>query len=158
PLLAATILAVAFTWYLVARFGGARENLRAIRDDAFNSIHALWRARALAYDAAGDESRWLLDRPRAVDYEASFRGQMGQLLSRPRPWKVGSADLTSGRVTGLLVDEARNVTFAGEEGGANACIAAVTGYLAADDHVRALEKQGKHAEAVETAIGTRGDS
>jgi hypothetical protein len=158
PLLAATILAVAFTWYLLARFGGARENLRAVRDDAFNSIHALWRARALAYDAAGDESRWLLDRGRARDYDAAFHGKATQLLSRPGPWRVGSSDVASGRVTGLLIDEAHNVTFAGEEDAANASIAAASGYLAADDHVRALEKQGKHSEAVETAIGTGADA
>ena len=158
PLLAATVLAVAFTWYLVARFGGARENLRAVRDDAFNSIHASWRARALAYDAVGDESRWLLDRPRGRDYDAAFRGKITQLLSRPGPWRVGSDDLVSGRVTGLLVDEARNVTFVGEADAANAAIAAASGYLASDDHVRALEKQGKHAEAVESAIGTGVDA
>jgi hypothetical protein len=157
PLLAATILAAAFTWYLLARFGGARENLRAVRDDALYSIHALWRARALAYDAAGDESRWLLDPARAGDYDSAFRGKVTQLLSRPGSWRVGSSVLQSGQVTGLLVDEAQNVTFQGEEDAANAAIAAASGYVAADYHVRTLEKLGKHAEAVEAAIGTGAD-
>jgi hypothetical protein len=156
-LLAATILAVAFTWYLVARFAHASDNLRAIHDDAFNSVHFLWRVRALSSDAAGDESRWLLDRSRAGDYEAAFRVKETQLLSRPGPWKVGSADLASGRVTGLLVDEARNVTFAGEDSAANAAIGAFTGYLSADERVRALEKQGKHADALDLSLGSRED-
>jgi hypothetical protein len=157
-LLAATVLAIGFTWYLVGRFGGARENLRVARDDAFNSIHALWRARALAYDAAGDQSRWLLDRTRAGDHDAAFHGKVTQLLSRPGPWRVGSNELSSGGITGLLVDEAQNVTFAGEDDAANATIAGFTSFLAVDDHVRALEKQGKHAEAVDIAVSARDDA
>jgi hypothetical protein len=156
-LLGATILSVAFTWYLVARFAHAGDSLRAIHDDAFNSIHFLWRVRAVSFDAAGDESRWLLDRSRAGEYDTSFRVKATQLLSRPGPWRVGSNDLTSGRVTGLLVDEARNVTFAGEADAANAAIAAFTSYVSADERVRALERQGKHSDALELSVGARED-
>jgi hypothetical protein len=156
-LLLATALSVVFSAYLVGRFRGARENLRIARDDAFNSIHFLWRARALAHDATGDEARWLLDRLRADDYESSYRAKMTQLLSRPGPWKVGTPDLSSGRVTGLLIDEARNVTFPGEDQAANAAIATLTDCIAADDRLRALERQGKHADAIELALGARPD-
>jgi hypothetical protein len=156
-LLAATILAVAFTWYLVARFSRASENLRAVHDDAFSSIHFLWRVRALSFDAAGDQSRWLLDRPRASDYDSAFRAKTTQLLSRPGSWRVGSSDVTSGKVTGLLIDEARNVTFAGEEDAANAALVAFQIYLSADERVRALEKQSKHTDAVDLLLGVRND-
>ena len=48
------------------RIGDAREDLRVAKEDAFDSIHALWQARAVAYDANGDETRYLLGGPRAA--------------------------------------------------------------------------------------------
>ena len=40
-------------------------DLKQIIEDAFDSIHSLWQAAAIAYDANGDESRFLLGGPRA---------------------------------------------------------------------------------------------
>jgi hypothetical protein len=57
----------------------------------------------------------------------------------------------------LLIDEARNVTFPGEDQAANAAIATLTDCIAADDRLRALERQGKHADAIELALGARPD-
>jgi len=152
-LLAATVLAVVFTSYLVGRFRTGREDLRIARDDAFNSIHLLWRARALAYDANGDESRWLLDRPRAADYETQYRQKVAQLVSRPTG--LSPRDVQSGGVTGLLVDEANNVTFPGERDAAEATLATLAQLAGTDDRMRQLERQGQHADAVEVCIGSK---
>jgi hypothetical protein len=149
-LLLATVLAGGFTWYLVGRFRDAREDLRVARDDAFNSIHLLWRARALAYDAKGDEERFLLDRPRAVMYDSAFAVKVSQLSSRAHE-RTPPAD-----ARGLLVDELKNVTFVGERDGALAIMSALADYSDVDDRVRRFEVQGQHAQAVDLAIGTGG--
>jgi hypothetical protein len=149
-LLLATVLAGGFTWYLVGRFRDAREDLRVARDDAFNSIHLLWRARAIAYDARGDEGRYLLDRPRAGVYETAFFVKTSQLSSSARE-KTPSAG-----ARGLLLDELHNVTFVGERDAALAAVAALAGYYDTDERIRRLETQGRHAEAVDLAIGTGG--
>jgi hypothetical protein len=157
-LLAATVLALAFSGYLIGRFRVARENLRAARDDAFNSVHLLWRARAIAYDAKGDESRWLLDRTRKAELQASYEARMTQLLSKPGNYHVDSVEIgPSGKVTGLLVDELHNVTFQGEKEAAEGAVAELTTVSGLDERIRRLENQGKHAEAVELCIGFRDD-
>jgi hypothetical protein len=149
-LLLATALTGGFTWYLVGRFRDAREDLRVARDDAFNSIHLLWRARALAYDAKGDEGRFLLDRLRAGVYESAFFVKTSQLSSSARE-KAPSSDSH-----GLLVDELRNITFVGERDAALAALAALAEYFDVDERIRRLETQGQHAQAVDLAIGTGG--
>ena len=39
----------------------AGHELKVAKEDAFDSVRALWLARAVAYDANSDGSRWLLD-------------------------------------------------------------------------------------------------
>jgi hypothetical protein len=154
-LLAATILAVGFDAYLFGRFRGARDDLRLARDDAFNSIHLLWRVRATSFDADGDEARFLLDRARAGEHDAAFRSKVTQISSRPDLSKMERSDAEGGRVTGLVVDELTNVTFPGEQAAVDAIVHDLAGYYAIDMRIRALEAQGKHAEAVRLSLGTR---
>jgi hypothetical protein len=155
-LLAATILAFAFTVFLVGRFGEARRDLRVAKDEAFESIHILWRARAAAYDANGDASRFLLDTQRSGQFEAAFRTKVATLTSRPDT-VITNADVEGGRATGYFADEAHNVTFAGEGDAATAMMRAFAAYYSLDAKMRLLEKTGKHADAVELATGSRPD-
>jgi hypothetical protein len=150
-LVVAVGLAVAFTSTLVTRFQMAREDLRVARDDAFNSMHLLWRARALAYDARGDEARWLLDRTRADSYQTSFSLKSAELLSDP------AAKFPGLDGSGLLVDELHNITFTGERDAAQAEVNAFVDLVKVDDSLRMAEKQARHLDAVELAIGTRPD-
>ncbi len=60
PLVIATAVAAAFGVYLVWTIAQARDDLKVAKEDAFDSIHALWQADAIAYDANGDETRYLL--------------------------------------------------------------------------------------------------
>ncbi len=85
PLLAATLLATGFGIYLVRCIDVAREDLRVAKEDCFESIRPLWQARALAYDANGDESRWLLDRRNAETLDQAYRDKLKKLASVPRP-------------------------------------------------------------------------
>jgi hypothetical protein len=144
-LLAGTILAVFFTGYLVTHLEQAREDLRVMHDDSFNSIHSMWQARAVAADLNGDESRWLLDRTRALEYEQSYRSKMAKLL-------------TDDAHGGFLAVELANVTFQGEQRAAEESIAALKALKSADTRFREQEARGVHPAAVAGCIGTGSDS
>jgi hypothetical protein len=150
-LLADTLLTGTFTVYLITRFGTAREDLRIAKQDAFDSIHTLWRMRAIASDANGDESRFLLDHDRASGFESSFQGGVAQLTSNPTAKDLAQVS------TGLFADEVRNITFAGERDAAEALVAGFADYVLVDQKMRRLERSGKHDEALELCIGSRSD-
>jgi hypothetical protein len=158
PLLAATLVGALAAVYLTTRIGLAREDLRVAKDDAFASIHALWKARAIAYDANGDETRYLLGGPRAPAFERSYRERGERLTSAPEPGEAVFA--TAGpppTYQGLFADELRNITFAGEREAAARMVRAFAGYDLIDGRIRALERSGKHDAAVELCIGTGAD-
>ncbi|HMD61472.1 MAG TPA: hypothetical protein VKG78_08580, partial [Opitutaceae bacterium] len=79
PLVAATALSAGFLVCTFAAYGTETHLLKVAKQDAFESIHALWHARAFAYEANGDESRWLLDRSQAAVYETSFFDKTARL-------------------------------------------------------------------------------
>jgi hypothetical protein len=149
PLALATVLALGFVIYLVNAFGNARSDLKIAKEDAFESIHVLWKARAIAYDANGDESRYLLDRANAGQHEASFDTHVRQLTSAPTAKAPGRAR----SFQGLFADELGNIAFQGERDAAEAMIARYAEYYDIDRRIRQLEKAGNHAAAVELCIG-----
>jgi hypothetical protein len=57
-------------------------------------------------------------------------------------------------VTGLIVDEIRNVTFPGEQAAADAIARGLADYYAVDGRIRALEAQGNHAAAVQVSLAS----
>jgi hypothetical protein len=145
PVVAATALVLFYTWDLVTGFGAAREDLRIAKNDAFESIHLLWKARTIAYDANGDESRYLMDRENATQHEDAFFSHARQL---------GGWDPMGAPVSGIFADELANVTFEGEEAAARAMVKAWNDYHAIDARIRQLERVGKHDQAVQLCIGT----
>jgi hypothetical protein len=149
-LAAATVIAFGFIVYLVNAFGDARSDLKIAKEDAFESIHALWKARAIAYDANGDESRYLLDRAHADDYQAAFDARVHDLTTTPAAKTAGRA----GSFQGLFADELGNITFPGEREAAEQMIARYAEYYEIDRRIRQLEKMGNHAAAVELCIGS----
>ena len=156
---AASLLALGFLVYVMGSFLGQRAALKTAKEDAFHSIHALWRARAEAYDANGDESRWLLDRPRADAYAQSFQAKVARLMTLPEGMTAQQllASVRRGSVPagfkGYLADELNNITFAGEREAAVACLEAWVRYVEIDGRIRALEGKDRHAEAVALCLG-----
>jgi hypothetical protein len=148
PIVIATILAFAFTADLVHGFGAAREDLRVAKEDAFESIHVLWRARAVAYDAKGDESRYLLDRAMAAMNEAAFVGHVADLTRSPEQEVPDH---------GLFADELHNITFDGERDAALEMTRSFRRYWNIDRQVRRLEASGQHDRAVQLSIGSGED-
>jgi hypothetical protein len=158
PLLAATGIAVGYSIYLVTRIMVARADLHVAKEDAFESIHALWKARAIAYDANGDETRYLLGGPRAGSFEQAYRDKVQKLGTTPQ---VDEAVLQQKRLPvgykGLFADEIANVTFPGEREAAIRMVKAFGDYDRIDQRMRLLERSGKHDQAVELCIGNAAD-
>jgi hypothetical protein len=165
PLALATLGSIAFTFYLVGCFVDVKEDLRIAKTDAFDSIYALVRARALAYDANGDESRYLLDPSPARGVDREFRRKVEQLTAEPLLLPAVDADLVAAnpdkpgvhpksKIRGVLWDEVRNITFDGEYAAASATLRFFAAYYSLDGRVRALKQAGKDADAVELSFGT----
>ena len=163
-LLAATLLTIGFVFYTVQAFRAATAHLKVAKEDAFTSITALWQARATAYDANTDESRWLFDRAHAADYESAFFAKNARLLAAPGGESYANvAAVTAGPLPhgmqGYLAQEMDNITFAGEQEAAQETIRTFGAYFAADQKIRDLENGGRHADAVAFCISMKpGDS
>ncbi|MER6128088.1 hypothetical protein ABT173_37055 [Streptomyces sp. NPDC001795] len=137
------------------------DHLRGARRDAFDSVVALSRARAIAYDANADESRYLLDPARRGQYADSFLaksqelyGLKGATLSTydaelATTWQAYESDHGDLRFTGEFRRELDNVTFPGERDAAEKTVRAYAVYQRDDRKVRALLAAGKDREAVE---------
>lgn len=162
PLLAATGLTVLFLLFTTAKLGAASRDLKAAKEDAFDSVYALWHARAVAYNANADESRWLIDRAHARDYESDFAGEAGKIAALPpdMSYEKVAAECQTGSVknvpnsfTGFLANELRNITFPGEQDAAVQTLTAWGKYVGIDGQIRALQNAGRHGDAVALCTG-----
>jgi hypothetical protein len=141
PLLVSTALVLA-----TIQFGGgaleeAQHSLRVAKENAFDSVHLLWQARAVAYGARGDESRFLLDPNSGAAFQQAFDARVAQLTD---------AD-------GLLARELSSASFPGEKISAGAAQRDFLAFLQVDRRLRALDADQHHAEALDLAVGTPPD-
>ncbi|MDT0466867.1 hypothetical protein [Streptomyces gibsoniae] len=140
-------------------------HLRVARHDAFDSVVALSRARAIAYDANADESRYLLDPQRRAQYEASFLAKSQELYGLKdatlstynaeldTTWQAYRTDHRDLRFTGEFRRELDNITFPGERAAAEQTVETYAVYQRDDRKVRALLAAGKEREAAEFCMG-----
>lgn len=159
-LVLATLLTIAFVLYTFVTLGSERHRLTVAKEDAFTSIHALWRARAAAYSANADESRYLLDLANAPQYESDFFAKAASLARLPgnNYQDAVSAARRGDKLkgfTGYLADELNNITFEGEREAAANTLERFGAYLKIDEDIRRLQHNGQHAQALELCIGTR---
>ncbi|MEU4932899.1 hypothetical protein AB0G54_41525 [Streptomyces yokosukanensis] len=162
-----TLLAVVLGTQLLS---ASATQLRVARHDAFDSVVALSRARAIAYDANADESRYLLDPGRHTQYEESFLAKSQQLYGLKGAtlstydaelagtWQAYRADHHDLRFTGEFRRELDNVTFPGERAAAERTVQAYAVYQRDDRTVRALLAAGKEREAAEFCMGWEPDT
>jgi len=124
-------------------------------------VHAMSKAKALAFDANGDESLYLLDSSKAAQtyFDDSFKQKVMHLFSAPVTARVRD-QFSSGMerrekvpYDGYLADALNNVTFAGEDKLALDALDALKRYLEVDERIRDLERGGQHAKAIELALG-----
>ena len=158
-LAAATLLVLVFTGLAGSLWADEREHLRYARRDAFDSVVALSRARAVVYDANADESRYLLDPGRAAQYQGAFKAKSQQILTLPgasitnydatlataiTAYQTNHSDVRFG---GFYGTEFRNITFTGERAAAEQTLAAYQVYERDDRTIRALADSGKLDQA-----------
>ncbi|MFJ9909762.1 hypothetical protein ACIRVK_44430 [Streptomyces sp. NPDC101152] len=164
-LLAATACVVLAVILGAQMLASSEANLRGARRDAFDSVVALSRARAIAYDANADESRYLLDPQRRDQYARSFLAKSQQLYGLKgvalstydselaTTWKAYESDHHDLRFTGEFRRELGNITFLGERAAAEKTVDAYAVYQRDDRKIRALLATGKEKEAVEFCLG-----
>lgn len=139
-------------------------DIRAAKQDAFDSIHALTKAQAVAYMANASESVYLIDqgRPQAQSNQGAIFAQASDQLLHASLVDVDVNRMTLDADTtrtlkgkGFLADELANITFEGEEQAAKATASAWIDYLRIDARIRALEGSARHAQAVALCNGTQ---
>ncbi|MBW4600063.1 MAG: hypothetical protein KME29_10750 [Calothrix sp. FI2-JRJ7] len=139
-LVAATIISFLFISYSIHALESSVSNLKIAKEEAFQSLYTLRQARALAYSANRDKSRFLLDRTNAAKYEQAFQDKIK-------------------KINNLMADELKNITFAGEREATVATKNALGKYLDIDKQIRQLAASGKYAEAIKLCTGlSQGDS
>ncbi|WP_043678986.1 hypothetical protein [Streptomyces xylophagus] len=164
-LLAATVCTLLAVLLGTQLLSATRENLHGARRDAFDSVVALSRARAIAYDANADESRYLLDPQRRPQYARSFLTKSQELYGirgatldtydaqLAVTWREYRTDHQDPRFTGEFRRELDNITFAGERAAAEKTVETYAVYQRDDREIRALLAAGKEREAVEFCMG-----
>jgi hypothetical protein len=151
-LAAATLIALGVTAVGAAQLGNQASQLYVAKVQAFDSILALSQARAVSYDANADESRFLVDKARAAQYQNHFLIESQQLAN---VGNVGifqydaalaadvnayKADNANVRFGGYLGTEFNNITFTGERAAAVQALLAYQVYERDDRVLRADAK------------------
>ncbi|MGW4159105.1 hypothetical protein [Streptomyces sp. NPDC004788] len=164
-LVAATLCAVTALVLGGQGLSGSAEQMRAARHDSYDSVVALSRARALAYRANADESRYLLFPDLRTTYEGLFLEKSQKLYGikgtgldayparLDTTWAAYRADHSDLRFTGEFRRELDNITFPGERAAAERTVDAYATYQHDDHTLRTLIKQGREREAVVFCIG-----
>jgi hypothetical protein len=163
--LSAMVCAVLAVLLGVQALSATAEHLRGARRDAFDSVVALSRARAIAYYANADESRYLLDPERREQYGQAFLVKSQELYGLKAAnlttyddelattWQAYRSDHGDLRFTGEFRRELDNITFAGERAAAEKTVETYAVYQRDDRKIRALLAQGKEREAVAFCMG-----
>ena len=171
PLVAATVLALCLGVGLLVTAGISRESLRSARDDCFNSLDALFSAKAAVAAINADLSLWLLDPTTRQAVSDGIDAQARTLLNvqwRDGPTRakllqaLGAAqdDERRGRpaaaraelpeIGGLLGRELDNITFgAAERDPASDAARSLLDLMQAADRVRALGTPNQMVQAVQ---------
>jgi len=137
PLFGASLLLVWLLIWLVANFMTESHELKVVKEDCFDSIHALSRARSYAYDARGSQLLRLLDSQRADVLGTGFSDNTAKLVKLDAGATLESivqgAESSGGAsgFTGCLADELHNITFEGEREAAVDTLRGFAEYLAA---------------------------
>ncbi|WP_280693268.1 hypothetical protein [Kitasatospora sp. GAS204B] len=166
PLVAALLLTAIGLGYGLSLVSGTKDRLHNAKANAYDSVIALSRAKAIAYDSNADESRWLSDPSRGDGYQQSFLDKSRQIAKLDgstlaaydtaldtaiAAHQSSPADVTFG---GYLGDEERNITFPGEQQAADQVLADFRTYQQDDRKIRQFVQQGHLADAIAFDTGT----
>ena len=168
-LLAATLAMATATLWAALDAGASATALTSAKQDAFDSVRAIWKSRAVGYSANADESYFLLDAPNKQSYATTFQKKIIDLTDRDFLAKASRQRFLDQRVTpferrgcpetvkedfaGLLGVELGNVTFAGECAAAANAYKTLASYLDIDAKIRDLDKSGQRDAAIALNVG-----
>ncbi|MBD0694787.1 hypothetical protein [Streptomyces sp. CBMA123] len=145
--------------------GRTEDHLVTAKSNAYDSVIALSRARAVAYDMNADESRYLIDPGRAAVWEQAYLDQSqaiahfdGVTLSSYRTRVQDAADRHRADDSvvpfgGFLGSELHNITFPGEQDAADRVLGAFQEYQAIDHRMRDLRAAGQLKDAITLNTG-----
>jgi hypothetical protein len=158
-LLSATAIALLFLVHTIGSLLSASNHLKVAKEDAFDSMHVLRQARALAYGANADESRYLLDVRNAATHEQAFFNKLNQIAAPPigqtfeQIILLAQQDTKLTGLTGFLGEELSNITFPGERQAVIDNLSTLSQYLQIDKQIRQLQQSGKYREAISLCVG-----
>ena len=158
-LLSATAIALLFLVHTIGSLLSASNHLKVAKEDAFDSMHVLRQARALAYGANADESRYLLDVRNAATHEQAFFNKLNQIAAPPSGQTLEQITLLAQQdtkltgLTGFLGEELSNITFPGERQAVIDNLSTLSQYLQIDKQIRQLQQSGKYREAIALCVG-----
>jgi hypothetical protein len=164
PALAATGVALALVIGAVATLAANDHQLEVAKQDAYDSVYALRLARATAFDANADESRYLLylaaDPQIAQRYQQAFLDKSLKLTTFPQAPPIDKYDAALAPVVaqvqrgqtpdlgGTFGTALHNITFAGEPPAAKAVMETWAAYQLGDRVLRRDATAGNMPEAV----------
>jgi len=161
-LAAATLLTLAWGCYLVGSLQAETHDLKTAKQDAFDSIGAMWRARADAYAAQSNLSLALLDPASAARAEQAFHQETDKLGTATDGSTLasilGAVDSANGAAVpdafqGYIATELRNITFDGELDAARDMLRRYVDYMAIARSIRDANQRAERPAAVALCLG-----
>jgi hypothetical protein len=150
----ASVTLFLFCGYATISLHHAEGRLARAKTDAFDSVHALWQARALAYRSNAEESLYLLDygnpEKQAVRTMV-FKANALLMLDKSKPSKLAKPNTQS--QSGFIGDALANVTYSGEKELVLQMQEYWESYVNIDSRMRELEADNKHQDAIKLNLG-----
>lgn len=145
-----SILVLVNIIYSANALNSVKSDLYTAKHDAFDSIQALWSARATAYNANALESLYLLHDGTGIVQTADT---INFNLSASRLCSDTKEALSGGKFEGFLSDELNNITFDGEKEAADDALKCWAKYVDIDKEIRSLEYDSKLSSAISLNVG-----
>jgi hypothetical protein len=162
-LVAATLLTIAWAANIFTALRAESHELKVVKQDCYDSIIALWQARADGTDAQANLGLAVLD-PESADAAGKlFDRETANLakLSNGQTFESLTPQVERGEIpdsfTGYIATELRNITFDGEKEAADAMFNGFARYVAAAGEVRVLDGRADHDAAVRQCLGVLPD-
>ena len=150
-LAAATLVALVAGGFALTRLDASSSDLTAAREESFDAIHVLARARATVVSARQSQGALLADPARAVESEAGFDAQADRLFrvqGRDDVADLAAAGEVPDGSGGYLASVAAVDSAAVQEGALGEALVAFGAFLEDDEELRAMATSGDRERAV----------
>jgi hypothetical protein len=163
-----TVAVLVLTVLSVSLLSREAENLRAAKEDGFNSVISLSQARAISNSMHGDQSRFLLDPEKADTYEQVYLDKSKRVLYAPDSGNLDKyyAGLTKevagypekDDFLGFFGAEAQAVTTTAQGSALEAMLRSYQTFQQDDKRLRQLVVAGQKSQAITHTMGALSDN